>query len=42
MKAISVSGSFFASQPATAWMCSGSTVTPSSQRSRFSSRIFIE
>ena len=43
MKAISVSGSFFASQVATASMCSLPTVMPpSSQRRRFSSRIFIE
>ena len=42
MKAISVSGSFLASHWATASIEDLVTDTPSSQRSRFSSRIFIE
>ena len=43
MKAISVSGSALQSHCATASMCSLPTVMPpSSWRSRFSSRIFIE
>ena len=42
MNAISVSGSFVASQLQTASISFAPTVTPSSWRSRFSSRIFIE
>ena len=42
VKAISVSGSFFASQVATASISLAVTLAPSSLRSRFSSRIFIE